>query len=131
VRLDDDIANVQSRAERDPFFWRLIGFAAVHASLDCDSAFESVANAFETGNEAITSVFNDLPAGRGDRRLDDLPEEGHQTRVGIGLILVHQPRVARDVREENCGKPALHSRTTEVATELGRLACSSKASSRG
>ncbi len=77
MRLHDDVADVQPRAERNPFFRWLVRLTAVHAALHRDSAFEGIANAFETGNEAVTGVFNDLPARGRNRRFDSLFEESH------------------------------------------------------
>src|SRR5207248_8641450 len=78
------------------------------AALNTYRASESVADAFKTSNKAIPCILDDLAASGGDRRPDDLLEQIHQPTVGIGLVFVHQPRVTRDIREENCGQPAFH-----------------------
>jgi hypothetical protein len=76
-----------------------------HHGLDLDRALGGADDAGKLGQDTVAGGVDDAPPVPADQRQDHALM-GLEVAHGGGLVLVHEPAVARDVGGENGGEPA-------------------------
>src|SRR5262245_47888583 len=78
-----------------------------HHGLDLDRALGGADDAGKLGHDAVAGGVDDPPAVPADQGQDHALV-GFEVAHGGGLVLVHEPAVARDVGGKNGGEPTLY-----------------------
>jgi hypothetical protein len=105
--LDNDVAEVHSHPECDPFFLRCPGIAFDHASLPRNRAGDGLDYPREVDQNAVPGRLDDAPAMFANFGVDQFAPMRLHLRERAFLVGAHEPAVPRDVRGENGGQPAL------------------------
>lgn len=71
------------------------------------SEVERSDHARELGEEPVARQLDEPALVSGEQRPDQIPAHGAPAPQRAGLVLLHQPGIAGDVRHEDDGEPAL------------------------
>ena len=119
VSFNNNVAEIDAKAKPDlPSF----GYTLVvpgHFPLDRRSTLDSIHDAGELDERAVSHEFDDATVELFDRGVDQFPTASLQPRQRAYLILSHEAAVADHVGSKYCRKPSLH-------TCALRLPCRSK-----
>ena len=105
--LDDDVADIDADAKRDPLLWIDLCVASRHPALDLDGATQRVDHARELSQQTIASGLDDPSAVFLDLRIQQVAPKNLQPGERALFIRAHKPAVAGDVGSKNGGKAAL------------------------
>ena len=103
----DHISQVDPDAKLHAATLGHLEIALGHQGLDLDRTLGGADDAGELGHDAIAGGVDDPPSVPADQRQDHALmalEVAH----GRGLVLMHEPAVARDIGGKNGGEPALY-----------------------
>src|SRR5262249_50204956 len=103
-----DVAEIDADAKFDPLPLGDVGVARGHAVLHVDCAAHRFDRACELGEHAVAGGLDQPPLMLGDFRLDQLAPVRPEPVDRAFLVGPDEPRVTRDVRSENGGKPTFH-----------------------
>jgi hypothetical protein len=106
--LDHHVAKIDADAEFDPLPLGDVGVALRHGVLHVDRAAHRFDRACELGEHAVARGLDQAPLVLGDFRLDQFAPVGGKPRERTLLVGADEPRITRDIRCENGGKPTLH-----------------------
>jgi hypothetical protein len=106
--VEHDIAEIYPDPIDDPTVDRARAFALRHRGLDADGAAHGVLRGSELRQHAVARGLDDASAAARDRGVDQLPPVRLLTLEHALLILLHEPAVARHVRDEDGRESTLH-----------------------
>jgi hypothetical protein len=104
VALLDHIADMDADAELNPLVLWHARIAFDHRPLDFHGAVHRVHHAAEFDDAAVAGALDDATMVHGDGRIDQVAAKGPQARQNAILVGSGEPRVADDIRHQNCRK---------------------------
>jgi hypothetical protein len=101
VRLLDDVAQMNSDPELDTALGLQASVARDHAALYLDRAAHGIDNAAKLNETTIAGAFDDAPAMRGDRGINQIAAQRPQPRKGPLLVRPDQPAITDNIGDQD------------------------------